>query len=353
VATKEERAQNRVSFITQQAPVGERGKALYAVTRSILRALLDQMSITQLTVINTAPSDVKLMQLAWTSRLQRDKGMRGDGLEWAIHEAIVGQEESVLEPLIEGMKKASLRSFRDVNMPQSLLFGQERAKYNGFLDAVVEGAADEAVILADGRGHPPAFGNWVPVAARGEVAEDLLGPRLRKVWQTDLFVSDEDRHRHLAVTIKSNKEALEGGPGLRLGIVPEHRDLKPGVTREHTRGGTPLWVVTLPDHDGFIGLYNDAYGAVAEAITTLGQHEHYKYWAKPTAVAQQIQQQLVKYADVPVLEICDALNEAAQQDLTGVDTHLVSVDAPGWLKLGAPNLDATRVGPKPSFIKLD
>ena len=353
MATKEERAANRVSFVTQRAPVGERGRALYAVTRSILRALFDQLSLTQLTVLNTAATDVTLRQLAWASRLQRDKGMRGDGLEWAVHEAISGGEPTVIEPLADAMRKASPRSFRTLEEPQSLLFGQERAKYNGFLEAVVNSASEQAVILADGRGHPPAFGNWVPIAALGESAEQRLGPRLRKVWQTDLFVSDRERHRHLAVTIKSNKEHLEGGSGLRIGIVPEHVHLKPGVTREKTRAGTPLWVVTLPDHDGFMGLYDDAYAAAAEAITTLGQHEHHKYWAQPTAFAQQIQEQLVKYADVTVLEICDALNDAAQQDLAEVDTHLVSVDAPDWLTLGAPDQSATRLGPRPSFIRLD
>ena len=101
-----------------------------------------------------------------------------------------------------------------------------------------------------------------------------------------------------------------------------------------------------------MGIYNDAYGAVAEAITTLGQHEHTKYWAKPGPMAQQIQEQLVEYADVRVYEIADALNDAAQQDLTDVDTHLISVDAPDWLTLGGPDPTATALAPKPSFIKL-
>lgn len=180
-----------------------------------------------------------------------------------------------------------------------------------------------------------------------------MGHRLQKVWQTDLFVSDEDRHRHLAVTIKSNKEQLTGGPGLRIGIVPEHVDLKAGISRQKTKAGDSLWVVTLPDPDGFMGLYNDAYAAVAEAITTLGQHDHEKYWAQPTPMAQQIEEQLIKYANVSVTEITEALDEAAQQDLVDVDTHLVSVDAPTWLTLGTPDVGATRLAPKPSFIKLD
>lgn len=353
MATKQEKALNKVSFVTQRAPVTERGRALYAVARSILRALLDQLSETQLTVLNTAVADVTMQQLAYASRLQRDKGMRGDGFEWAVHEAILGGEPTVVEHLVDAMRSASPRSFKDLQSPHSLLFGHERAKYLGFLDAVVGSAAEEAVILPDTRGHPPGFDNWVRVAAKGEEAEVELKSRLKKVWQTDLFVSDEARHRHLAVTIKSNKEALTGGPGLRIGIVPEHLHLPSGVTRQETKAGHALWVVSLPDPDGFMGLYNDAYGAVADAITALGQHEHTKYWAKPSPMAQQIQEQLEKYRNVRVYEITDALNDAAQQDLTAVETHLVSVDAPEWLTLGLPNADATALAPRPSFIKLD
>lgn len=353
MANKQEKSENRVSFVTQRAPIDARGRALYAVTRSILRALLDQLSQRQLNAVNTPADDVTLNQLAWVSRLQRDKGMRGDGLEWAIHEAIAGGESSVVEPLLEAMQRASLRSFRDVIAPTSLLFGQERAKYNGFLSAAVDSAADHAVILPDGRGHPPAFGNWVPVAARGEDAESELGPRLRKVWQTDLFLSDEQRHRHLAVTVKSNKELLTGGPGLRIGIVPQHPTLPPGVTRQFTKKGDPLWVVSLPDRDGFMDLYDDAYAAVANAIMTLGQHDHGKYWQQPTAMARDIEDQLIKFGNVKVSEITDALNEEAQQDLVDVDTHLVSVSAPDWLTLGSPDANATRFGPRPSFRKLD
>lgn len=353
VATKDEKAVNKISFVTQRAPVDERGRALYAVTRSVLRALIDQLSLLQLTVLNTEPGDVTMRQLAFASRLQRDKGMRGDGFEWAVHEAIVGGEPRVVEYLVDAMRRASPRSFGSLENPMSLLFGHERAKYLGFLDAVVETAAAEAVILPDGRGHPARFDNWVRVAAKGEVSEGELVPRLRKVWQTDLFVSDEERHRHVAVTVKSNKEALSGGPGLRIGIVPQHLALPPGVTRQFTKGGDPLWVVTLPDPDGFMGIYNDAYGAVAEAITTLGQHDHTKHWAKPSPVAQQIEKQLVGYADVRVVDIVDALDDAAQQDLTDVDTHLISVAAPEWLTLGAPDASATALAPKPSFIKLD
>lgn len=288
----------RISFLRQTAPVDERGRAMYAVTRSIVRALVDQLTIEDLTDLNTDRADVTLRQLAKASRLQRDKGMRGDGFEWAVHEAIQGEESSVLEPVMDAMKRASPRGFKNSSTPRSLLFGYERAKYLGFLDAIVAEAAEEAVILPDTQGRPPTFGNWVPIAAQGEPAEARLGARLRKVWKTDLFLSDENRHRHVAATIKSNAEQLEAGPGLRVGIVPEMYGLPQGVTFQRNKARTDgLWVVSLADPHGFMGVSNDAYGSVAEAIATLGKHDRGgKYWATPTPMGRRIQAQLEGYA---------------------------------------------------------
>ncbi len=353
MVTKEPKA-GRISFLRQTAPIDERGRAMYAVTRSIIRALVDQLTVEDLTDLNTDRADVTLRQLAKASRLQRDKGMRGDGFEWAVHEAIQGEEASVVEPIMDAMRRASPRGFKHATMPRSLLFGYERAKYLGFLDAIVAEAAEEAVILPDTRGRPPTFGNWVPIAAQGQIAEPRLGARLRKVWKTDLFLSDESRRRHVAASIKSNAEQLEAGPGLRIGIVPEMHRLPHGVTYQRNKTKTDgLWVVSLADPHGFMGLFNDSYGSVAEAIATLGRHDRGgKYWATPSPMGEGIQKQLEKYGPRKVVDIADGLDEAAQQDLVGIEERLVSVDAPSWLHLGKP-MQSMIVAPKPSFIRLD
>jgi hypothetical protein len=64
-----------------------------------------------------------------------------------------------------------------------------------------------------------------------------------------------------------------------------------------------------------------------------------------------VQAQIEKYPDAKVLEIEDALDEAAQQDLVISSDRLVSVNAPDWLhiKQMAPKL----IAPKPRFEKLD
>jgi hypothetical protein len=340
------KSQGNVTFLEQRQPVDERGRAMYAVARSIIRAQLDQLTIEDLEDLNVDRSDVTLRQLSKFARLDRDKGMRGDGFEWAIHEAVMGGEPMVAEPLAAAMTKASYQSFRGMSTPSSLLFGYERAKYLGFLNALVQNAGEEAVLLPDGQGRPFAFGPWVTVAAKGKSAEPELGDRIKKVWKTDLFLSDDQRHRHVAATIKSNWHQLEDGPGLRLGIVPEAPDLPPGVRRHES-----LWLAVLPDPSGFMGIFNDAYESVAEAVFTIGKHNRGNYFYKPTPMGQRLQGQLEKYAKAKVIDVEGALNEAAQQDLVTVKNRLVSVDAPPWLHLNAAR--APVIAPKPAFEPLD
>lgn len=262
-----------VTFLGQAAPMDEYGRALYAVARSIVRALVDQLTEDDLGDLNCARADVTWRQLAKLARLERDKGMRGDGFEWAVHEAILGREPRVLEYVGDALRSAS--RYINASSPTSLLFGYERAKYLGFLDAVVETAGKEALLLPDGRGHPYAFGPWVQVAAKGKEAEHELNERIRQIWKTDLFLGDDGESRYIAATVKSNWHLLEPARGLRIGIVPEASDLRPGISR---RGG--LWVVALPDPNGFMGLFNDAYMAVAQAVCTVGRHERPPYFTK-------------------------------------------------------------------------
>jgi len=334
-----------VTFLEQREPIDEYGRALYAVGRSVVRALVDQLGPDELIDLNCDRSDVTLRQMARVVRLDRDKGMRGDGFEWAVHEAIVGEEPQVLEPVSAALGRAS-KSLRS-GVPTSLLFGHERAQYLGFLDAIVDTAGEEAVLLPDGSGHPFAFGNWVTVAARGAAAESLLRPRIQKVWKTDLFLGAGDATGYAATTIKSNWKQLEDGPGLRVGIVPEAADLRPGYRRWKS-----LHLAVLPDPNGFMGLFNDGYQAIGRAMCTLGRQTPPIYWTKPSAKAQRLQDQLEKYPTAKVQDLEHALNEAAQQELLTSEHRLVSVQAPGWLHL--PERKQTQVvAPKPRFDKLD
>lgn len=338
----------QITFIEQNQPIDEYGRALYAVARSVLRALIDSLSSEDLTDLNTPIDQVRMRQLAKVVRLERDKGMRGDGFEWAVHEAIMGRERRVIEPVHHALTRAS-KFVRDAT-PKSLMFGYERARYLGFLDAVIDNAGADAFLLPEGSGRPFQFGPWVSMAARGAAAEPSLPSRIKQVWKTDLFLSTEDDPRYFAATIKSNLKQLEGGRGLRIGIVPEHPS-SGGASGVRYSAEHGMWLVTLDDPNGFMGLFNDGYHAVARAICTLGKQPTPPYFIVPSAKAQQVQAQIQKHPDATAYDIEEALNEAAQQDLISTKERLVGVNPPNWLHIKqlAPKI----IAPKPKFEKLD
>lgn len=337
-----------VTFLRQVQPVDEYGRALYAVARSIIRAQLDALSQQDLEDLNVDRQDVTLRQLSHYARLERDKGQRGDGFEWAVHEAIIGREPLVIEPVADALSRVSPR-FKNASMTSSLMFGHEREKYLGFLDSVVDSAGEDAVLLPDGQGHPFRFqSDWLRVAARGIVGEPLLGHRIKKVWKTDLFISDEHARRYTAATVKSNPGLLEGGAGLRLGIVPASTAVRAGTRRDARTG---LWLAVLPDPDGFMGLFNDAYWGVASVVYQIGKHERPPYFMKPSVKAQAIAEQMLKYPTAKVIDIENALNEAAQQGLVDVEHELLPVAAPDWLHMNEKRTPV--IAPKPSFRQLD
>lgn len=340
---------SRVTFLRQEQPVDEYGRALYAVGRSILRAQLDSLSaedLSDLGVDNRAR--VTLRQLSHYARLERDKGQRGDGFEWAVHEAIVGGEPRVVEPLAATLTRVSPK-YKGADFTSSLMFGHERAQHLGFLDSVVQNAGEDAVLLPDGQGRPFQFkSEWLRIAARGKTGEEQLARRIKAVWKTDLFISDQNAMRYTAATVKSNPDLLEGGAGLRVGIVPASTTTPPGTRRDPKTG---LWLTVLPDPDGFMGMFNDAYWGVASAIYSVGKHERPPYYMKPSVKSQLMADQIVKYARSTVVDICEALNEAAQQNLISIETELVSVAAPPWLTIR--ETETTTIAPRPSFSPLD
>lgn len=335
----------RITFIQQNAPVDEYGRGVYAVARSIVRAHIDSLTTEDLSDLNTPLEDVTMRQLAKVARIERDKGLRGDGFEWAVHEAIMGQEPRVIEPVYHAMKRASPK-IRDA-APKSILFGAERARYLGFIQAVLTDAGKDSYLLPEGSGRPFRFGPWVRRAAYGAIAEDFLPSRIKHIWKSDLFVSVDNDHRHLALTIKSNPLLVEAGRGLRIAIVPEGPHHNSGVVFDQSKG---LWIVRLDDPNGFMGLFNDAYNAVARAICTMGKQTPPAYFTKPSAKAQKIQHQLEKFATARAKDVEDALNDAAQQDLVSTDVRLVGVNAPPWLHI--KELGPKIIAPKPIFSRL-
>jgi hypothetical protein len=90
--------------------------------------------------------------------------------------------------------------------------------------------------------------------------------------------------------------------------------------------------------------------AVGRAICALGRQDPPAYWSKPSAKAQRVQEQLGKYGTVRVVDVEDALNQAAQQKLITVERRLLSVEAPDWLHITERRTPV--IAPRPRFEPL-
>lgn len=319
-----------VHRLVQRERVEDYRAALFSVARSILVAMLDGLGRTQLEVIQeTERGRVKLGQLAWVARLPRDKGARGDGFEWAVHAAVADGDSGVCGRLARAMCDAAEAARGDTI--HSVLFGYERARNPEFLREFLSEMGAYPRLLPGGRGRSAPIGDVLSSLVDGPRAD--LPERFASVWKADMFLSAEGSDKWLAATVKSNPELLEGGSGLRVGVVAEWPDWPASDDLSPTRlDDLGLIVAVLPDHDGFVRVFNDGYAAVAEALRVIGQHppEWVPHYLKPTVVGQEIARELTLHASTPVVEIVDELGLYGQRGLITPDRRRFSV--PGWLR---------------------
>lgn len=307
---------------------------LFSVVRAILAAMLEGLGKDQLEDLNVEGLDqVRLRPMAQVVRLPRDHGGRGDGFEWAVHAALYDGLPSVIGPIALAMSAASRELTCD--RPRSVLFGYERAlRRDGFVDQFLADMGDQPRLLPGGRGMSAPLADILPLFGDGPASQHLLPPRVSKAWKADMFLSAPGSNKWLAATVKSNAGALEGGPGLRVGIVPQQIGLMAGISNTpHEDPERGLWLAVLPDRDGFVGLFNDAYMATAHVLRRLGKHgeDWGPYYLKPTVIGLKLAAELERHARTPVVEIVDALGDQAQVGLI-LPGGRGGFQIPSWLR---------------------
>ncbi|SCD32700.1 Integrase core domain-containing protein [Streptomyces sp. BpilaLS-43] len=119
----------------------------------------------------------------------------------------------------------------------------------------------------------------------------------------------------------------------------------------HSDRGSQARTQSVVAPDGFMGLFNDSYWSVASAVYTIGKQVRPPCYLKPSVKGQRVAEQLGKYPTAKVIDIENALNEAAQQQLLEVKHQLVSVEAPEWLHIN--EMRTPVIAPRPQFEPLD
>lgn len=301
---------------------------LNALAASVLQGLYWGDGQARFHKLGWRPSDVTLFQMAHAT--PETPGSFGLAFEVAVHEAINSGLPDVASLISEAMADSGVRTSR----PRSILFGAERAARLGFLDALVTDLGERPVLRigANRRGAPFSLSRWLPIMAQGWRGEQWLPNDISKVWKADLLLADAEGRSFVPATVKSNPNSLEGGPGLRVGIVPQAPGWQVGV-----RDWKGLKVVILPDDGPFLDLLTKAYLTVTRALNKLaGRHNGIQ---PALAAGKRLEADLLSWATSPVLDVIDTLKRRGQRGLISERLRQVELYVPETIKI--PGLSRT------------
>ncbi len=307
----------RIQQERQLNPVADEVLALTAVIRPILRGVLYAL---RNDVVQEAGGyeDVKLKMLP---RLYR----AGDGdcgicFEYAVHEAMQRGDARVLERISDAAKLCNVPG-KD---PTSILFGLEKTGAQQLIDTADEILTDDSRLLYGTRGQPAKLRKHLSTLAgafRNPRTRLALPYSIRGLWKADLFVGFADSDRWVGTTVKINPAQLEGGTGLRIGVIPTKQGRSDKVERDDNKN----LVVCPLHHDGdLMQTFYKGWRIVQAFIAADAQVP--KQVSLPRPADREVCRILVERREFPVVDVTDAIKAFEQPQLLettekGVDFH--------------------------------
>ena len=254
-------------------------------------------------------------------------GDAGICFEYAVHDAIARRE-----PLIWPLASEVLERYCGIPQgSESLLFGPEKDGRIPVIESVENALTDDSQLYVGYRGRPPKLKRHVRTIVRAfRRPDDRTGlPRsMRGVWKADLFLGNHAVDNWVGTSVKIKRAALEGAPGLRIGIYPKTH------ARDDPRRDEILNLILLPlPYDGeFMELFYKSFylvRAFLDADARLPAEVRL-----PDAEDRYICKELEARRTFAILQVVDVLREMSQHDLLkdeGVEevtpTAAVSIEA--------------------------
>lgn len=300
----------------QMNPVADEVSATTAVVRPILEGLLYSLKKDIVEEVGGYES-VKVKML---NRLYR----AGDGdcgicFEYAVHDALNRKEPSVLDRMSDAL-------ITHCKVPgsetASILFGAEKSGSLKLIDTITERLTDDSRILTGIASQPPKLKRHIETiveAFRKPKAQLELPWSIRGLWKADLFVGNCDSDRWVATTVKINQSALEGAPGLRIGIVPNQQGKSDLVRYD---GGKNLVICPLPYDHAFMETFYQGWTVVQQFVAADAQVP--KEASLPRPPDRQVAKYLAERREFTVVEVLEALQPMAQPELLEKKTKAAS-----------------------------
>lgn len=290
----------------QQNEVADEVSALIAVTRPIVNGVLQSIRTEMITGIGAEREDLPLKLLG---RLRKEgDGDTGVAFEYAVHDAIARGESVITERISDALK-----SCRITGDPASILFAVEKAGAKQLISTEMELITDDSRILSGTVGQPAKLKprlNMLAAAFRRARVREYLPRSIRGLWKADLFLGSPGPDRWVGTSVKVNPLHLEGGAGLRVGIIPTQSGKSDSIRKDDQRN---LVVCPLPHDYSFMQVFYEGLRIVQALCNTDFEMPTEALLASP--VHREVARMWAERRDYPVVEVLEAASVFAQPGL--------------------------------------
>jgi hypothetical protein len=305
--------------------------ALISVVRPILTGIL--YGIKEKIVNELAGyENIKLMMLP---RLYRPgDGDVGVSFEWAVHDAIRRHDPLIIERVVDACKLCRMPG----DCYTSLMFGLEKTGRINLIDNFNAVITDNSRVLTGTQSQPPLLKNHInqlAAAFRRPETRTALPYSINGLWKADLFVGTTDEDRWVGTTLKINPSNLEGGRGLRIGIVPTSQGRDDRIRKDDQKN---LVICPLPYDGSFMELFYTGWRIVQQFLYADARVPFEV--ALPNPPERQVTRELEMRRDYNVLEIVQALEPQSQADLLESEMREVASTQHSQDNGNAPSNDA-------------
>lgn len=308
----------KILIEAQNNPVEDLFSAHIAIIRPILHGLLYSLKRDVVSEVG-GYGRVKLKMLP-RLRLEGD-GDVGICFEYAVHDAVRRRHPSITNRVYDALTKYCNVPGSDID---SILFGAEKNGSLQLIDTAYGALTDESRILTGAQAQPPKLKQHLEHLARAfrsATFRESLPSTIKGLWKADLFLGCRDSDRWVGTTVKINPRALEGAPGLRLGIIPSSQGRYDGIKIDESRN---LVICPVPYDESFMEAFYISWGIVQQFIKADANMPKEVYL--PTPFQRQVANELVIRRDFYVIDIIDALLALAQPHLLVKNEQDVPVD---------------------------
>lgn len=301
---QDHRMQLRLEF--QESPVADEVSAITAVVRPILAGILYSLK----KEVAEEAGGYENLKLFMLSRARRG----GDGdigicFEYAVHDALSRRDPVVISRVADALAKCKVPG-SDLS---SILFGAEKTGSLRLINTAKGILTRDSALLYGTKGRPVKLRNHitsVAAAFRRPDARVWLPQSISGLWKADLFTGCRDTDKWIGTTLKINREHLEGGKGLRLGIVPANEGGSDAIVKDSARN---LVICPLPYDRSFMQIFYQAWEVVVQFLAADAKVPREANLPRPPS--REVARYLEDRRSYPVLDVMDALVPLAQPGL--------------------------------------